>query len=85
MNAAAHLGLAHESAEKLADQIKSVFPAEDGRQERQQYTRIVDALVACDLEHRYDDVLELVGPGDGEEEEAEKGDSEPPKKSAKKD
>merc|ERR1712093_714853 len=89
INAAAHLGLVHDSADKLAEQVKSLLPAEDSSEERQQYSRIVDALVACDLEHQYENLIELVGEGgvDAEENgEAADGDEDekPAKKSAKK-
>ena len=52
INAAAHLGLAHDSAEALAEQIKQLLPTKDATAERKQFTKIVDALVASDLEHK---------------------------------
>jgi len=64
MNAAGHLGLADDSAEALAKQIKELLPAKDKDAERAQFARIVDALVAVDLEHKYDDLQEQVSEGE---------------------
>lgn len=91
INAAAHLGLAHNSAEALADQIKQLLPAEEATAERKQFTKIVDALVASDLEHKYDELEEVMQgeagvddhPADEKAKEAE-DQEKPAAKAAKK-
>lgn len=77
MNAAAHLGLEHNSAEALAGQIKELLPAKDEAAQRKQFTTIVDALVAADLEHKYEDLLAIASSGKKDD------DSEPPAKAPK--
>ena len=92
LNAAAHLGLAHDSAEALADQIKQVLPADDETAERKQYTKIVDALVASDLEHKYDELEKIMQGGASVEDDSadtqtkkeEEGQEKPAAKAAKK-
>ena len=82
MNAAAHLGFEHESAEALAAHIKELLPLKDEAEQRKQFTKIVDALVACDLEHKYEELLDMASKGDGKQE-AKKEDR--PAKAAKAD
>ena len=90
LNAAAHLGLAHDGAQALADQIKQLLPAEDATAERKQFTKIVDALVASDLEHKYDELEEImqgeasVDGGDADEPKKEEDQEKPASKAAKK-
>ena len=91
INAAAHLGLAHDSAEALAEQMKRLLPAKDATAERKQFTKIVDALVASDLEHKYDELEDIMQgkasvndhPAD-EETEEEEDQEKPAAKAAKK-
>ena len=70
MNAAGHLGLADESAEALAQQVRELLPSDDKDAERAQFARIVDALVAVDLEHKYEDLLDQIGEAEPQDKKA---------------
>lgn len=70
LNAAAHFGLQHNSSEELANQVEELLgPAKDEEDKRRRFTTIVDALVACDLEHKYGEVEARIS---GKTEEDEK-------------
>lgn len=67
------------------------MPAKDATAERKQFTKIVDALVASDLEHKYDELEDIMQgkasvndhPAD-EETEEEEDQEKPAAKAAKK-
>lgn len=75
LNAAAHLGLAHEDSEGLAKQVDDLLPTKSIYEKRAQFTKIVDALVGVDLEHKYEDCEEFVH-GKRRQDEVDTGESE---------
>ena len=75
LNAAAHLGLAHEDSEGLAKQVDDLLPTKSMDEKRAQFTKIVDALVGVDLEHKYEDCEEFVH-GKRRQDEVDTGESE---------
>lgn len=82
LNAAAHFGLSHDSSGALAEQVDELLgSAEDEDEKRRRFTTIVDALVACDLEHKYDEVEEVLSASTPTKKEE---DGEPDSKAAKK-
>jgi hypothetical protein len=66
--------LEHDSAEALAKQIQELLPVDDEAKQRKQFTKIVDALVATDLEHKYEELFKIAG---------QQGEDERPAKAAK--
>ena len=67
----------HDSADALAKQVDTLLGKSD-TSSHQRFATIVDALVAVDLEHRYDDLHAAVGNG-GDDAEFE-SENKPAKK-----
>ena len=82
LNAAAHLGLAHDDSAALAKQVEELLPSKDADEKRSQFTKIVDALVGIDLEHKYEECEEVMA-GEAKAAEKEEEDGGPEKKVAK--
>lgn len=59
LHAADYFGLDSQDASHLADHIKRLLPVKSEEEERKQFAFVVDALVAVDLEHRLDDLLDM--------------------------
>ena len=61
----------HDSADALAKQVDTLLGKSD-TSSHQRFATIVDALVAVDLEHRYDDLHAGIGKeGDDAESESQ--------------
>ena len=67
----------HDSADALAKQVDTLLGKSD-TSSHQRFATIVDAVVAVDLEHRYDDLHAAVGNG-GDDAESE-SENKPAKK-----
>ena len=60
LKAAGYFGLPDESASELADRVDKLLPTENEQEKRRQFSTIVEALAAADLEHRYENLVEEI-------------------------
>lgn len=60
LKAAGYFGLPDDSASALAERVEELLPIENKDEKRKQFATVVEALAAADLEHRYEDLTELM-------------------------
>lgn len=60
LKAAGYFGLPDEDASKLADRVNELLPTKSEDEARRQFATVVEALAAADLEHRYEDLAEML-------------------------